>query len=220
MVEERKLKALYIVVYLIIFFTVWSIRELVIRPVWLNQFDGLTWHILESSMKLVVWTVPAIFLIIYFEDDMWINFKEMFTNKPRWFKSAPLLLLVFYPLANALFVHGEIAVRPGFEPLSLIQGVMFAGITEDIVFRGFLLNTMLKRMKAWQAVAVDAVLFALIHCPIWIYWGFGFTDILLSIVAVLPTSVLFAFSFIKTKNLLVPITLHMIWNILMTLFVV
>jgi len=144
MVEERKLKALYIVVYLIIFFTVWSIRELVIRPVWLNQFDGLTWHILESSMKLAVWTVPAIFLIIYFEDDMWINFKEMFTNKPRWFKSAPLLLLVFYPLANALFVHGEIAVRPGFEPLSLIQGVMFAGITEDIVFRGFLLNTMLK----------------------------------------------------------------------------
>jgi len=219
MVEKRKLSTFHIVVYLIIFFTVWSIRELIIRPIWLNQFDGLTWYILESSMKLLIWTAPAILLINYFQDNMWVSLKEMFTNKPRWFKSAPILLLVFYPLGSALFVHGEIAVRPDFVPLSLIQAVVFAGITEDIVFRGFLLNAMLKRMKAWQAVAIDAVLFALIHYPIWIYWGFDFATILVSSITVLPISVLFAFSFIKTKNILVPIILHMLWNLLTVLFV-
>jgi len=217
--DKRKLSVFHIVVYLIAFFSLWSFRELVIRPVWLNQFDGLTWHLLESSIKLLVWTVPAIMLIRHYRNDMWVGLKEMFTNKPRWFKSAPVLLLVLFPLISALFLHGEIAVRPDFEPVSLIQGVVFAGITEDIVFRGFLLNTMLMRMKTWTAVILDAVLFALIHFPIWIHFGFDFITMLSSSIQILPISALFAISFIKTRNILAPIALHMIWNLLMMLFV-
>ncbi|MCL2200602.1 MAG: CPBP family intramembrane metalloprotease, partial [Oscillospiraceae bacterium] len=106
-----------------------------------------------------------------------------------------------------------------FEPMSLIHGVMFAGITEDMVFRAFLLNAMLKRMQPVQAVTVDAVLFALIHYPIWIYFGFDPVTILLSSVQVMLISALFAYSFIKTRNILVPIALHMIWNLLVMLFV-
>jgi membrane protease YdiL (CAAX protease family) len=170
-------------------------------------------------MKLLVWTFPSILLIKYFRDDMWIGLKEMFTNKPRWFKCAPVLLLVFFPLISALFLHGEIAVRPGYIPVSLIEGVVFVGITEEIVFRGFLLNAMLKRMKPWQAVIVNAVLFAFIHYPIWVYRGFGFVTILSNSVQILPISALFAFSFIKTKNIILPISLHMIWNLLEILFV-
>jgi len=169
-------------------------------------------------MKLLVWTVPAVLLIKYFQDDMCISLKEMFTNKPRWFKGAPILLLVFFPLISALFLHGDIAVRPDFVPLSLIQGVIFVGITEEIVFRGFLLNTMLKRMKPWQAVMVDAALFALIHYPIWIYFGLDLVIILSNSVQILPISAFFAFSFIKTRNILVPIALHMLWNLLGILF--
>jgi membrane protease YdiL (CAAX protease family) len=219
MVDKRKLSIFHIVIYLIIFFAIWSIRELIIRPVWLNQFDGLTWHIFESAMKLTVWTIPAILLIKYFQDDMWVSLNEMFTSKLQYFKSAPILLLVFVPLISAVFLHGEVAVRPNFEPVSLVQGVVFVGITEEIVFRGFLLNVFLKKMKVWKAVVLDALLFALIHYPIWIYFGFDITTILLNSVQILPISALFAFSFIKTKNIFVPIAIHSVWNLLGMLFV-
>ena len=99
MAEKRKLSVLRIGIYLVIFFAVWSARELYIRPDWLDQFSGLTWQILESSMKLLVWTFPSILLIKYFRADMWIGLKEMFANKPRWFKNAPALLLVFFPIS-------------------------------------------------------------------------------------------------------------------------
>jgi len=220
MTEKRNLTVGKIIAYCLIFFAIWSVRELIIRPVWLNQFDGLTWHILESSMKLLVWTLPAILLIKYFQDDMWISLKEMFTTKPRWFKGAPILsIIIIVPILQALIFGGRLAIRPDFVPLSLIQGVLFAGITEDIVFRGFLLNAFLKKMKTWQAVALDAVLFYLIHVPLWLYNGHDLGFFLSATINVMALSVIFAYSFIKTKNIFVPIVLHMIWNLLvMTLY--
>ena len=218
MIEERKLSALHVGMYVVIFFAVWSVKELIIEPLWLNRLDSVTWQISETLIKLSVWAVPAVLLIKRFRDDMRVSLKEMFTNKPRLFKTAPILLLVFFPLINALFIHGEIAIRPNFQPAG-IAWLVFGSAIEEIVFRGFLLNTMLKRIKTWQAVMIDAVLFALIHYPIWIYSGLDFLAILSNSVMILPVSVLFAFSFIKTKNILVPMAIHILWNLLGTLFV-
>ena len=218
MAEKRRLGIFHITAYLIIFFVIWSVRELIIRPVFLDSFEGLTFQILETSMKLLVWTLPAVLLIRHFQDDMWVSLKEMFTTKPRWFKETPILLVVFVPFIQALLAFGQIAIHPDFIPVTLIESVIFAGITEEIVFRGFLLNVFLKKMKAQNAIALDAALFTLIHYPIWIYRGFGFVDFIPASAAVAILSVLFAYSFIKTGNILVPIALHMIWNLLTRLF--
>jgi len=215
MTGKRKLTTGKIVIYCVIFFAVWTFREIVVRPVWLNQFDGLTWHILESSMKLLVWTLSAILLIKYFQDDMCIGLKEMFTTKPRWFKGAWIVILIMLlPIFQALIFGGRLSIDPNFESTSLIQGVMFAGITEELVFRGFLLNTFLKRMKMWKAILLDAALFALIHFPIWIYSEFTISDFLLATPQVMLLSTVFAYSFIKTKNIFIPIAIHMLWNLL------
>ena len=218
MTEKRRLTNYKIAVYLIIFFAIWSVRELYIRPVFLDQLDGLAFQIAESSMKLLVWTLPAILLIKHFKDDMWISLKEMFTNRPKWFKQAPILLLVFVPLIQPLVVNGGLSIRTDFQPVSLIQGVLFVGVTEELVFRGFLLNAFLKKMKIIPAIALNEVLFALIHYPIWIYFGFGLTEILSASVQVFFIGAFFSYSFLKTKNILVPIGLHMIWNLLGMVF--
>ena len=216
---RRELTTGKIAVYLIIFFTIWSIRELIIRPMFLSHLDDLTYGVVESTIKVLVWTVPAVMLIRYYEDDLWISLREMFTNKLKWFKTAPLLLLVFYPLAGAWLSQGSLVINPDFNPLRLFEPVIFAGITEELVFRGFLLNAFLIKMKTVPAVIASEVLFTLIHYPIWIYWGFDLTTILWSSIIVFFTGVFFAFSFIKTKNIWVPIVLHMTWNLFMVLFV-
>ena len=214
MLEKRKLSAFKIGIYLIIFFAVWAVRELVVQPVLLAPLGDIVSEIIGTIIKLAVWTVPALLLIKYFQNDMWISLKDMFTTKPKWFKGAPILLLIFVPVLQALILTGTVTIRADLLPVRLIGVVIFVGITEEIVFRGFLLNAFLKRLKIWQAVALDAVLFYLIHIPIWLYQGNGLAFFITVIPTVMGLSVFFAYSFIKTRNILVPITLHMIWNLL------
>ena len=215
MIEKRKLSAFHIAIYLVIFFTIWSVRELAVQPMLLEPLGDIASEIIGAIIKLLVWTLPAILLIRYYRTDMWISLKEMFTNNPKWFKGMPIILLVtLVPILQALIFTGGLSIRPNFEPLRLIGVVLFVGITEEIVFRGFLLNSFLKRMKAWQAVAFDAILFYLIHLPIWIHQGQDITFYLSAILSVIMVSVLFAYAFIRTKNIFVPIILHMIWNLL------
>jgi membrane protease YdiL (CAAX protease family) len=219
MLEKRKLTPLKIGVYLIIFFTIWSIRELVVQPIFLTPLDAFASEVIGEIIKLTVWTLPAILLIRHFQDDMWIGLNEMFTTKPKWFKDAPILLVVFAPVLSAFLRQGGLYIDPEFVPARLIGAVLLVGITEEIVFRGFLLNALLKKMKLYPAIAINEVLFVLIHFPIWIYHGRELSGFLSGLPAVFILGVLFSYSFIKTKNIFVPIALHMIWNLLSMPFI-
>lgn len=188
----------------------------------LNHLNPIASELIGQTIKLLVWTLPAILLIRYFHDDMKIGLKEMFTNKLQWsrdylFASVIIALLVVRPI-HAWFIYGELGISPNFVPIRLLGAVVFVGITEEIVFRGFLLNAFLKKLKMQYAIALDAVLFTLIHYPIWIYRGFEVSDIATSSIQVAVISVGFAYSFIKTRNIFVPIALHMAWNLSIHLF--
>jgi len=212
---NKKLTNGIIFAYIIIFFGVWSIRELIIRPLFLNTLDDVTFQFVETGIKLLVWTLPAVLLIRYYRADMSIGLKEMFTTKPKWLVVIPFLaIVIFVPILQAFIYSGTIAIRPDFVPIGLMQSVIFAGVTEELVYRGVLLNTFLTKMKMWQAIALDAVLFYLIHFPIWIYQGQNVSFFLLASITVMGLSVLFALSFIKTRNIIVPIVVHMLWNLL------
>jgi membrane protease YdiL (CAAX protease family) len=222
LIKKKKLTAIHISVYLIIFFAIWSVRELVIQPVFLSSINPIASELIGQAIKLLVWTLPAILLIRYFHNDMWIGLKEMFSGKIQWSRDYYILLvIIIIPIARAIrtwLTSGEFGISPEIAPIRLIGAVLFVGITEEIVFRGFLLNAFLKKMKMEYAIALDAVLFTLIHYPIWIYRGSLPFDIATASIQVAVLSVGFAYSFIKTRNILVPIALHMVWNLSIHLF--
>ena len=220
---SKKLTAFHIIAYLILFFLVWSIRELVIQPVFLAPLNPIASELIGEALKLLVWTLPAILLIRHFHDDMWIDLKEMFTSKIQWSRDyLILLMIVIIPIAQAVrawMLADGFVLNPDIVPIRLVGAVLFVGITEEIVFRGFLLNAFLKKMQMPHATALDAVLFTLIHYPIWIYRGFEVSDIVTASIQVAILSVGFAYSFIRTRNIFVPIALHMVWNLSIHLFV-
>ena len=187
---------------------------MVIQPALLDPLDDIVSEIVGEIIKLTVWTLPALLLIKYYQDDMWISRREMFATKPRWFKDAPILLVVFLPIVQAIAVNGGLAIHPDFQPARLIGAVLLVGITEEIVFRGLLLNALLKKLRLWPAIALNEVLFVLIHFPIWIYQGRDLAAFLTGSAAVFALGGLFSYSFVKTRNIFVPIALHMIWNLL------
>jgi len=222
MTKKRKLTTMHISMYLIVFFVIWSVRELLIQPVLLSPLSPITSELIGAGIKLLVWTLPAILLIRHFHDDMLIGLKEMFTNKLSWSRDYLAVVLIITFLVTrfvyAWLVYGEL-LSPELVSIRLIGAVVFVGITEEVVFRGFLLNAFLKKMKTQYAIVLDAVLFTIIHYPIWIYNGRGIHDFVSGSITVAVLSMGFAYSFIKTRNIFVPIALHMAWNLSIHLFI-
>ena len=199
----------------------WFFRELLLGPVLESSFGEWGAELIGESVKLIVWFLPSVLLIRYYKNDMEFSLREIFTVKTN---SLPYLLILFGFLAinsvGKLISEGSITLsRPN--PVSSIVGtVLLVGITEEMVFRGFIQNALMKKMKPTYALVASSFMFLIIHFPIWIKNGL-FTDIFTVLghcVSILALSFIFGWTFLKGKNIVIPILLHMTWNLILVLF--
>lgn len=214
-------KSPVLIVYVIVFYAVWSAWELwakglitvAVPNAYLSQF------IKSGVIKNLVWTFPALMLIKRFESDVYVGVKEMFTAKVNPLKYLPIFgAFTVYLLVGAFLQKGRIAVSEtfGFDKLII---VLFVGITEETVFRGWLLNATLGEKKRWLPIAANALMFLLIHFPVWINEGQFVENFRnLGFLSVLILSVIFCVTFIKSKSIWIPVALHMYWDLMMFLF--
>ncbi len=216
---NSKIKTLCI--YYAIFYIVWAVCELVIRGA-IIQFapeDGALFPILfDWILKNLVWTVPAWILMGKFDENLYIKRKQMFTNKVEPLKAVGVFaFVIFLASVNSIARNKGIAIAEDFNPAELLSYV-FVGVSEEFVFRGLLLNATYQEDKPYLTIGINAVLFLLIHFPIWIYsgifasvfTGFGF-------ITILVLSVIFSWSFLECKNILIPIGIHMLYDMLITI---
>lgn len=208
-------------IYFVIFYAVWAIFELVFIPL---IDDGINNEILSSLLKdcvikNLVWTVPAVLLVRHFSADMRFKLKEMFTEKVNWISYLPIFAaFTLYILVNVYITKGSLKVNEDFGVSSIIK-LLFVGITEEMVFRGLLLNATIRDDKKWKYLLLNAVMFLLIHFPIWIRNGIFIPYLRsFSFVFLMMLSLIFSVSFLKSKSILVPIALHMYWDLLTFIF--
>lgn len=221
MQRKRRLSASVIIGYFIVFIALWTIRELVIGPIcdqifseWANVFIGI-------GLKVLIWIVPSIFFIRYFEQDMWLTLKEMMSNRVKW-RGYILIFLgfcLYYLIASYCIFH-QITINAGFKMTVLVGVVLFVGLTEEAVFRGWLLNATIKKLGSWPAILLNAVMFLSIHIPIWYYTNILSTPMkaLQNGITVFVLSIIFAWTFVKSRNIFVPIILHTSWDFLYLVF--
>jgi membrane protease YdiL (CAAX protease family) len=218
MTKQNKIKIM--VIYLIAFFSLWALAELVIFER-INIFvenEILSCFIEDAIIKMLVWTLPAAIMIHYFKDAVYITLKEMFLSKVNWFQYLPVFIFfTLYILSGAILQNGNLVVSSefGFDD---VVGLLFVGITEELVFRGWLLNLTVNEGKKWLPISINAIMFLAIHFPIWIRQGVfisSFTS--LGFLCILILSIIFSCTFIKSRNILVPVVLHMYWDLLVSL---
>ena len=225
MIRNKKL-IVTLVIYCILFYGFWAVLELLIK----NQLLALTGNndivmefIRSGIIKNLVWTVPAIILVKKFESDMYIGLKEMFTTKINFLQILPIFILCIIYCFAAAFRSVGISIKESFGWSQIII-VIFVGITEEMVFRGWLLNSTLKNAdkewKQWLAVGINSVMFLCIHFPIWIHDGVFFTNLQgLAFMGIIILSFIFSWLFIKTRNILVPVALHMLYDLLIFMLI-
>ena len=221
-ISERNHMRVSIAVYLVLFYTVWSLWNFfgVDFTLGIVNDNQIIESVIAGVLKSVVWILPAVLLIKRYEGEMEMGLKEMFTAKIEWKKYLPIYAIFVAYLFGSKLLRGEaIAVSPEFEPSKIIDD-LFVGITEEMLFRGLLLNSALKTSKnVYVPVIVNAGLFLLIHFPIWIHTGIfvsAFTQ--LGFVSIILLSFIFSQTFIGSRNIMVPVGLHMLWDLIMFIF--
>ncbi len=219
--------SLLLIGYTVIFFAVWAAYTLLLKPVICNALgeETLISSLFRSGLiKNLVWTLPAALLIVRFRSHCMVSLRDLFVQRKKdWLSWLPMFVLfAVYVLLGAWRMHGSIGIVDSFGIDDVIT-VLFVGLTEELVFRGWLLNATYKetdpQKKQYIAIGLNALLFLCIHFPIWISKGtfvssftsFGFLSILV-------LSVVFSVAFVKTKNIVIPIALHMFWDLLVFLF--
>lgn len=78
-------------------------------------------------------------------------------------------------------------------------------VGEEILCRGYILNNLMSSINKYWALLITSVIFALLH-------GFNSNLSWIGIVNLLLAGVLLGSTYIYTKNLWFPISLHLFWN--------
>ena len=215
--KSQKLK-LTLLIYTIIFYGIWTMYTFLVSPFLEDHFpNAVVCQIIKECIKNLVWTLPAMLLVHHFSSEVHIKLKEMFTTKVKWIRYLPLFaFFTAFILTNHYIVHHSFKISPDFGASTIVI-ILSVGLTEEMVFRGWLLNATVSsnKDKQWQAIALNAVMFMLIHFPTWIrhgtfvsaFTGFGF-------IVLLALGAIFGLSLLKSRNILVPIALHMYWDLL------
>ena len=211
-----------LILHFIVFYAVWACWALFVKPALKTAVgDNILTETIGCAVKVLVWTVPALLLVKRFEPEMHAGLRQMFTQK------VPLKWVLFWTLLFTLLVSrtvfrgifgGTLHIAPDF----LSKGSLYlivVGITEEAVFRGWMLNATAKGVSDWKMILLNAVLFLSIHIPGWYrkgmlvgaFTGMGFLGILLF-------SVLVSICFLKHKNLLLLVFLHMLYDFIIDFF--
>ena len=218
--SSKKIPAL--VAHAVLFYAFWACWALWIRPEIKAAMDSsLLFELFGSAVKTLVWVIPAMLLVKHFEPECAVGLKQMFTEKVP-LKWVLLWTLAFFLLSCGTFMRGlfggTLHVSPDFT-LTNNQWLLFVGITEEMTFRGWMLNATAKNEKDWKMLLLNGVMFLCIHFPGWIhkgtfvsaFTGFGFLSIILF-------GVLAGYCFLKHKNLLLPVWLHMFYDFMLGFF--
>ena len=122
----------------------------------------------------------------------------------------PLVLSMSLPMVISMAVNSLYNIVDSFFVAKISEDAMTA---LSLVFP---IQNLVNAVTIGFAIGINAVLFLMIHFPKWMMDGTFFSNFAhLGFISILLLSVLFSVIFVKTKSLLLPIGLHMFWDLLM-----
>jgi membrane protease YdiL (CAAX protease family) len=204
-----------ILIYVSLFFLVWTIRATALFRVDAAIASDVWRNVYSNVVKFAVWVVPVFFYLRRVEGREPFRYLKLTTKPER--QSLPLAFVVVIAyfslvLITSLFVQGKhVSVNFNVVPLA---STVISSFSEEIMFRGFLLNELRERVRFWSANLLTALLFALIHVPNWL-WTRGFqTTMLFDLAGVFALACLLGYLLKKTDSLWVCIGAHIFNNFL------
>ena len=187
---------------------------------WAGLSDGLAFSI--SSLVIAIILIPLVLLYIYVDGSL-DRIKEMlkFGSLKRvliLILAIPIVVTIIDLILNMIYavvwigIFGEPSTNTDlgtdWESSSIDIAFLFLSfaivtpIAEELLFRGYILDSIKRMHGDWPAIIGSALLFALVHVNL-----FGTVPIIMG-------GVIYGWLRIKTGSLLPSIACHMMWNLM------
>lgn len=201
--------------YLVLFYLAWTFKELWLIE-YIYSFGEIISPLLEALIKSLVWIVPVWIYIKFYLHSSPISYLKMDINVKRGFLWGVVLsLLLGLCLILEAYIFNGVLFHFSLSFDDYLNTFLMAGLAEEIVFRGLVLQELNKRLAFWKANVITALFFLVIHYPIWIYndiiFQFG------SHIYVIFIGLLFGFVYKKTGSLWSVILMHAFHNYILSI---
>ncbi len=205
-----------------IFYLIWIVRATIFyNAVDLSIVPETGRLIFSNIIKFLLWVIPAGLYVFYRErQNLLIDLK--ITSPINWrglgtgFAASMLYFVVVFTVEK---LYSNRTLTPLLHAsasawLVTLAQVFFSPISEEILFRGFVLPRLSERLPFWEANAIQAILFTAMHWPNWL-WVNGFqTWIIVTSVSIFILALFLGWLLRRTNSIWPPIVVHIINNFL------
>lgn len=170
MVElNKKLNTIkLLVIYLILFYMSWTIYAVFLSP--LLDKVPLGYSLLGKNLiKLGCWTITVVLIIRFLFKQKPLSYLKLDKDilKGLLYGTLSGAVIILYIALRKHLIEGNVHFDPFFDLKAWVGGVLLIGVTEEVVFRGFILQKLEVIMRFKYANATTSILFVLIHFPRW-----------------------------------------------------
>jgi membrane protease YdiL (CAAX protease family) len=117
-------------------------------------------------------------------------------------------------LMRIIFAKEQWVLNPAFSTELFLQGAWWnlkSVLFEEFIFRGVLLFILIDRLGRWRGILISSAAFGVYH---WFTQGNWNSPIQLTVIFLVTgvAGILYAYAYVKTNSLYVPVALHFGWN--------
>ncbi len=172
----------------------------------------------ELIIKPIVWLVP-LYILLKKEKASVSSIGFFFNNlfKTAYFAIGLGFVFSFLALFVNYLKYKGFYFDNSFREVTFLGALLLSFITaisEEIAFRGYLLSRLIGIIKnEWKASLIVSLGWVLIHLPIAIFdWRIDFASLLVYLAVIFLFSMGTTIVFLRTRNILAPILLHVFWQ--------
>lgn len=137
--------------YLVLFYLAWTFKELWLIE-YIYSFGEIISPLLEALIKSLVWVVPVWIYIKFYLHSSPISYLKMDINVKRGFLWGVVLsLLLGLCLILEAYIFNGVLFHFSLSFDDYLNTFLMAGLAEEIVFRGLVLQELNKRLAFWKA---------------------------------------------------------------------
>jgi uncharacterized protein len=135
----QKYKTTNLVVYISLFFVAWYFW-LTKLPLYRCSIVLFSIYVLEHISKLMIWTVPVFVYLKFCDNEHPWAYLKLIGNLKKGFIWGVLgtVLFIIYNLIGTFIIKGFLHFS--FIPMNTFINIILVGFTEEILFRGFILQ--------------------------------------------------------------------------------
>lgn len=195
-----------------------------------SSSDNIEYIVSAIFIQVLAGFLPILLMIYIFREDFIGYFKDL-KKRPLFYVLLTIGLFIVGLILSGLvsiWIEGdsknqlflEAAIKSNAAPLVFVAAVIQAPILEELIFRKTLFGMLEKKFRLNKIVTlvIATLFFALIHVVSELTSGDPMQ--MLVVLTYIPLSLILGIAYIKTENLLIPMIIHFLNNVLAFLSVV